>query len=352
MTRKALSAIARAEAKNDEAAKEKDRANKAASAEESRLDNYGIRAVEVMQGGVGYLRIDYFDGHVDESAPVIAGAMTLLASSDAIILDLRRNGGGNSRILPLFLGYFLGPDPVHFATQTERWKGERQELVTRADVAGARHVNKPIYILTSGLTYSLAEQVTYHLKSFDRAVIIGERTYGGGNGWDPVVLNDDFYLRIPRLAFANAVTNTMFKEKEGIAPDIAVQSQEAKKRAYVEALSALYASTNDTQRQREINWALRIAKARANPPLTTKRGEKSYAGNYAEYEFAARADGLWLFFNDAPFVKLERLAPGLYLDDRSIQRQFQFAASRHAPATSVTMLRFGEEPVVIARDNP
>jgi len=60
---------AREQAKTDDAAKAKDLANKAAAAEESRLDNVGVRAVEVMPGGVGYLRLDYLDGHVEESAP-------------------------------------------------------------------------------------------------------------------------------------------------------------------------------------------------------------------------------------------------------------------------------------------
>lgn len=341
---------ARANAKSSKAAKAIDMTNKIASSEESRLDNYGMRGVEVLAGGVGYFRIDYFDGHDKEGAPAIASAMNLLASSNAIILDLRRNGGGNSRILSLFLGYFLGPNAVHYATRTERWKNSVEELYSRADVKGARHFDKPIYILTSGTTYSLAESVAYHLRSFNRAVIIGERTYGGGNGWDPVVLNDDFFLRLPRTAFVNAVTNSMFPEKEGISPDIAVSSASAMQTAYLEALANLRQETSDIEKKQQIEWAQRVVFARQHARVKSVDADvKKYAGEFGEFLFEAREDGLWLSFRDLPFVKLERLATGLYFDDRSIQRQFQFAATEQALAFTMTVMPYGEDSIKITR---
>ena len=340
----------RANAKASQTAKTIDQTNKRIASKESRLDNYGIRAVEVLAGSVGYLRVDYFDGHDKEGAPAIASAMNLLASSNAIILDLRRNGGGNSRVLPLFLGYFLGPDAVHFATRTERWKGTEEAIYSRADVKGARHFDKTIYILTSGTTYSLAEQLSYHLRSFNRALIIGERTYGGGNGWDPVVLNDDFYLRLPRLAFVNAVTNSMFLEKEGIAPDIAVSSAIAMQTAYIEALAKLYEKTSNIEVQQKIKWAQRVAIARRDTPVESVNANiKRYAGKFGEFVFEAREGALWLSFRGLPFVKLERLAAGLYLDDRSIQRQFQFSIPEQTPALTMTVMPYGDEAYEVPR---
>lgn len=335
---------ARSAANNSEAAKRENENNKKAAIAESRLDNFGLRQIEVMPGGVAYIRLDYFDGFVEESTTTIAAAMNFLAGSDAIILDLRYNGGGNSKVMPLFLSYFLAQEATHFATRVERWKNERQALYTLTDVQGARHVNKDLYILTSGTTFSLAEQITYHLKAFGRATIIGERTYGGGNGFDPVVLDDNFYLRIPRVAFQNAITGTVFEEGKGITPDIAVNAQDAKKRAYVEALLKLkdrLKSANQS-RQDEIIWALTIAQARLNGQIKNHHEqERQFAGRYENYVFEARADGLWLSFQDLPFVKLEHLGEGRYLDERAIQRQFQFSLDE-AFVPSVLVHQLGE----------
>lgn len=343
---------AREKAINNALAKHENEENKKAAIAESRLDNFGLRQVEIMAGGVAYLRLDYFDGLVEESAPVIAAAMNFLAGSDAIILDLRYNGGGSSKVMPLFLSYFLAQDATHFATRVERWKNESQALYTLTNVQGARHVNKDLYILTSGTTFSLAEQITYHLKAFGRATIIGERTYGGGNGFDPVVLDDNFYLRIPRVAFHNAITGTVFEEGKGITPDIAVNAQDAKKRAYFEALLKLKhkLKTADQSRQDEVTWALAIAQARLAVQIANHRAqERQFAGRYENYVFEAKADGLWLSFQDLPFVKLERLGEGLYLDERAIQRQFQFSVHGKSAANTLTVNRFGEAAIHLKR---
>lgn len=323
-----------------------DAANNKKRAEAARLDNYGLRAVEIMPGGIGYLRTDFFDGHVDDAKPVIAAAMNMLESSKAIILDLRRNSGGNSRILPLFMGYFLGPEPIHFATRIERWKNEETPLHTVVDEQGARHYDKPIYILTSGTTVSLAEHLTYHLRAFGRATVIGERTYGAGDGWDPVVLNDDFYLRMPRMRFVNERTNGLFAEGQGITPDIITDAADARRRAYVEALAYVAKTATTKSEQAQAAWAQAMAAARLQRVSPKDKAADSFAGDYGAYAFESRAGVLWLSFRDTPFVRLERLGPGLYLDDRSIPRQFQFSSD----GKSLTvMLAEGDRQTVTRR---
>jgi hypothetical protein len=310
-------------AESNLAAKKANDHNNALALRESRLANFGIQQVRVLAGDVGYLEMRYFDGFVDESAPVFASVMDLLASSKAIILDLRRNGGGNSKILPLFLGYFLGPESVHFATRNERWKHSSEELYTLANLKGARHFDKPLYILTSGTTFSLAEHVTYHLKAFNKALVIGERTYGGGRAFDPIVVNDDFYLRIPRIEMLNAVTNTMYVEGQGITPDVLSTAETALEKAYLIALTKLQANEKNEDAIDNYQWAIRIAAAKAQdivltlPPLVERQ-------RFEEFEFEIRAKVLWMSFRHLPWVALINLGGGYYFDDRSIQRQFSF----------------------------
>lgn len=319
---------ARAGAKSDLSAKKADDENNAEALGESSQANFGIQQVRILDGDVGYLEMRYFDGFVDESAPVFASVMNLLASSKAIILDLRRNGGGNSRILPLFLGYFLGPESIHFATQNERWQQSSEKLFTRADLKGARHFDKPLYILTSGTTFSLAEHVTYHLKAFNRATVVGERTYGGGKAFDPVVVNDDFYLRIPRIEMLNTVTNDMYLEGQGITPDVLSTAASALDKAYMLALNKLQVNTHDQKTINNYQWVKRIVEAKAKPQdldftLPPIAGRHSFE----EFAFEIRDKALWMSFRHLPWVELINIGAGYFYDDRSIQRQFSFQQS-------------------------
>ena len=98
----------------------------------------------------------------------------------------------------------------------------------------------------------------------------------------------------------------------------------------------------------------KVAAARLTPPADQADANASqFSGPFDHFVFEAREDGLWLSYRSLPFVKLERLAPGLYLDDRSIQRQFLFAPTTEGtPLTSVTVMEFGEEPQDVKRSAP
>lgn len=321
----------RAAAESNPVAKKANINNNEKALQESRLANFGIQQVSILAGDVGYLEMRYFDGFVDESAPVFASVMNLLASSKAIILDLRRNGGGNSKILALFLGYFLGPESVHFATKKERWQNNTEKLYTEVDLAGARQFDKPLYILTSGTTFSLAEHVTYHLKSFNRAIVIGERTYGGGKAFDPVVVNDDFYLRIPRVEMLNAVTNAMYVEGQGITPDVLSTAETAFHKAYLIALSQLEINEKEADALKYYQWVKRIVAAKAQPQeLVFSLPSLNGRQRFDEFEFEIRDKTLWMSFRDLPWVELSNLGGGYFFDDRSIQRQFFFEKTNEA----------------------
>ncbi len=314
----------REQAKTDINARKKNKINQTNQLIESKKANFGIQGLIALEGNIGYLEMSYFDGFVDESAPVFQSAMEFLSNSQAIILDLRRNGGGNSRILPLFLGYFLGPESVHFGNKIERWKNQQTKLFTKTNTQGTRYFDKPIYILTSGTTFSLAEHVTYHLKAFGRATVVGERTYGGGKAFDPVVLNDDFYLRIPRIEMVNTVTKSMYKESEGITPDVPATAESAFYVAYLLALENLKTMSNDEQLIQYYTWVQRVISPKVDGtninfylPLLTRQHK------FDEFEFEVRNNEMWMSFRNLPWVKLVNLGNGFFYDDRAIQQQIK-----------------------------
>src|SRR5262249_35071369 len=71
---------------------------RARAALQARRLNYGFERVQRLTGNVGYLDLRAFDGTPEAGARAMA-AMTLLGSSDALIIDLRRNGGGDPNMI-------------------------------------------------------------------------------------------------------------------------------------------------------------------------------------------------------------------------------------------------------------
>ncbi|TPH13981.1 S41 family peptidase [Litorilituus lipolyticus] len=336
----------REQAKSNKQAERENAKNYQRKMAESKADNFGIQQVRMLEGNIGYIEFSYFDGFVDESTPVYDAAMNFLESSEVVIIDLRRNGGGNSRILPLVLGYFLGPEQIHFANKIERWKNQQTRLLTINSENGAKHFDKPLYILTSGTTFSLAEQFTYHLKAFSRAIIVGERTYGGGKAFDPVVLDDEFYLRLPRIEINNVITGKTFEEGIGISPDINTSADRAFNTAYLDALKVLKNQNTDEEKKSYYNWLSRVVNARANrDSLQSNLPNLAKIHKFGEFVFEAKAGELWMSFRGLPMVKLINLGKGYFYDDRSIQRQFLF--KEHNEQLELHVFRLGHQPRVL-----
>src|SRR5262245_20222786 len=118
--------------------------------------NAGYRKVERLGGNVGYLELEGFMDAKDAVEPA-AAAMNFLTNTDALIIDLRRNGGGSPTGVALLCSYFFGEKPVHLNSLYWR-KGDRtEEFWTHKELAGKRYLDKEVYVLTSSRTFSGAE---------------------------------------------------------------------------------------------------------------------------------------------------------------------------------------------------
>ena len=74
--------------------------------------NYGFTKVERLDGNIGYIDLRGFNDH-EAGAETVAAAMTFLQNTDALIFDLRQNGGGNPAMIALISSYLFGDKPVH-----------------------------------------------------------------------------------------------------------------------------------------------------------------------------------------------------------------------------------------------
>jgi hypothetical protein len=74
--------------------------------------NFGFEKVERLNGNVGYMELDGFVNS-ELGAETGIAAMQFLANTDALIIDLRYNGGGVPGLAQLISSYFFGQSPVH-----------------------------------------------------------------------------------------------------------------------------------------------------------------------------------------------------------------------------------------------
>jgi hypothetical protein len=183
--------------------------------------NCMMRKVEILPHNIGYLKLDFFpDSSVCGSA--MKGAMASLNHADAIIFDLRDNTGGFPDSVSLIASYlFDHPEYMYGprgAPTVDSW--------TRSPVAGNELADKPVYVLTSGATWSGAEQFSYDLKMLKRATLVGETTRGGAHAGVFHRIDDHFGMGIPEEKAINPFGKADW-EGVGVEPDVKVKAADA-----------------------------------------------------------------------------------------------------------------------------
>jgi hypothetical protein len=176
--------------------------------------NHGFGKVERLPGNIGYLE---FFNFADEElgADTVAAAMNFINGTDSLIIDMRKNGGGNPAMVALVCSYLFGPEPVHLNDLYWREGNRTDEFWTKKELPGKRYLNKDVYVLTSKRTFSGAEEFTYNLKNLKRATIIG--------GFR---INEHFGMFVPTGRAISPITKTNW-EGTGVTPDVSVPADQA-----------------------------------------------------------------------------------------------------------------------------
>jgi hypothetical protein len=225
--------------------------------------NFGFERVERLPGNIGYMDLRGFNDPGAGADEVAVAAMNFLANCDALIVDLRKNGGGHPEMVAL-LSTYLFPEGarVHLNDLYFRPADETTQFWTLPSVPGKRLAGKDVYILTSKYTFSAAEEFTYNLKNLERATIVGETTGGGAHPGGMVRLGDHFAMFCPTGRAINPISRTNW-EGTGVAPDLACSAEEALSLARVTALERLLAKAQDARDRERLNMALELTKAEA-----------------------------------------------------------------------------------------
>jgi Peptidase family S41 len=170
-------------------------------------------------GGVGVLALDGQDG-VQVAAPYLLAAFALLRGARGVVLDLRRNGGGDPATLMLVLDWLLG-EPAHVFDLIYQDRIRQWWTTGRlADLAPPRET--PVRVLIGERTFSSGEGLAYHLQSHGRAALVGQRTPGASDHVTPVRVTRHVRALLPEACVRDAVTGTNW-EGTGVVPDIACE---------------------------------------------------------------------------------------------------------------------------------
>lgn len=198
---------------------------------------FGFEEVKILQGNIGYLDLRGFMD-IGLAEDVAKPAMDKLIQADAIIFDLRKNGGGSPSMIRFISSYLFGKEPVHLNTFYWRPSDQYSETWTDPSLASQNKPDIPIYVLTSDYTFSAAEEFTYNLKHLERATIIGETTGGGAHPGGPSIIRGDFVVNVPRGRAINPVTKTNW-EGIGVIPNIDIDEKGALDKAIELARKAI-----------------------------------------------------------------------------------------------------------------
>ena len=212
----------------------------------NRVRNYGFEEVSRLRGNVGYIRLRGF-AQGEEAYKAATAAMELLGHTDALIFDLRQNGGGSGEMVQYLCTYLVkAGDPVHLNDVYSRPDDFTQQFWTLPSITGARYTDREVYVLTSKRTFSAAEEFAYNLKNLKRATIVGETTGGGAHPVRFERLAENFEMSVPYAKSINPVSKTNW-EGTGVAPDVAVGADDALKTAHKLALEHLKSTAADPQ---------------------------------------------------------------------------------------------------------
>lgn len=199
--------------------------------------NHGVERIERLEGNIMLLDLRVFPP-TDMGGDVIAAAMNVVAQGDALVIDLRRNGGG-AGTAGLITGYLLDEPNQPLSGVYNRPQDQLRARTSPVWVPGRRFGGtKPLFILTSRRTFSAAEALAYDLQALGRAVIVGERTGGGAHPYEFRQVHPHFALDLPEGRSVNPISGENW-QGTGVQPDVEVPADEALERAVHLAKEAL-----------------------------------------------------------------------------------------------------------------
>jgi C-terminal processing protease CtpA/Prc len=214
-----------------------------------RLENHGVKRVERLAGNIGIIELTVIPDAAS-AGRVIAAAFELVQHTSGLILDLRPARGGSPDGVAYLCSFFFADSDVHLTDIVEGPNGPTHQFWTSGYLPAPRYLERPVYALVSGTTFSGGEALAYDLQAHRRATIVGDVTRGGAHPSTVVSLGENIELRLPIARSVSPVTGGDW-DGVGVIPDIAVPAADAFDTAYRALLDAVLADAGSPESVRE-----------------------------------------------------------------------------------------------------
>jgi len=181
----------------------------------AKIEVPSIKGVEMVEEGIGYLRITQFDEMTAES---LHKALRTLREQgmNALIIDLRNNPGGLLSSAIEVSDFFLPKGDVIVSTRG------RDEAPLQIFSANSNHdvQTYPMVFLVNGGSASASEIFSGAMQDHQRAILVGEKTFGKGSVQSVVKMDDGSAVRFTSAYYFTP--NKRLIHDKGIQPDIVV----------------------------------------------------------------------------------------------------------------------------------
>jgi len=256
-------------------------------------ENFGFKKAEILDGNVGYLRFDEFTDAVFGGDTAVA-VLNFFSFCDALIIDLRYNGGGHGNMLKLLSSYFFDEDTL-LLERYNRKEDKTLQSWTSSYITGRRLDEVDLYILTRKRTFSAAEAFTFGLKILKRATVVGEITGGGAHTVESL-RNDDLKMefRVPDTRAFDPISGDDWEAK-GVQPDVECPAEVALEKAYVMALEKIHAKTGPEGNKKQwVAWLIDYIKVKSTPVEVDAGVLQSYEGIFGPARILFENGRLWV----------------------------------------------------------
>jgi len=244
-----------------------------------RRANFGFAGVEILPGNIGYIDLRQF-APIEPALQTATAALEFIANTDAVIFDVRNNGGGEPSMVQFLISHFLPPGgETLINTFVSRDTEYPVQLWSLPSHPAGNRPDTPLYVLISGATGSAGEAFPYHLRALERATLIGETTYGAGNPGDTFYLEEGYSIFISTGSARNPITGTNW-EGIGVEPHVAVDASTALDEALMRIYAGLLETADDPHVVRSLTWARESLAARRDPIELSTADLARYAGDF------------------------------------------------------------------------
>ncbi|MCR4779133.1 MAG: S41 family peptidase [Lachnospiraceae bacterium] len=176
---------------------------------------------KMLDDGVGYISVSQFDEPTDEQ--FIAAVEKLLKEGmTSLVIDMRDNPGGLVDVAVKMLDRLL---PKGVITYTEDKYGNRSPYNS-----DATELNIPMAVLINGNSASASEIFAGALRDYDKAVLVGTKSFGKGIVQTVIPLDDGSGIKITFAKYFSPKGTNI--HGSGFEPDVEVKMSEEEYRSF------------------------------------------------------------------------------------------------------------------------